>query len=58
MEEVSWEVDTYMRILRVIGGAENDEQVKRARNLLEEFKHHFPQAKPMWDAYCEAKGIA
>ena len=57
MEAPDWEAETYKRLLMVIGAQETDEQMARAKQLLRDFNHFFPNAKGKWDEFCRSLGV-
>lgn len=52
-----WELETYKRLLSLIGGQESGDKLERAKTLLREFNYFFPNAKTKFDALCVAYRI-
>jgi hypothetical protein len=47
---MDWELQTYRRILALIGGQESVADRERAKAMMREFLHWWPTAKAKWDA--------
>lgn len=56
-EAPPWEAETYKRLLTLIGGFDRGEEFDRAKTLFREFNHFFPNAKVIWDTYCQSMGV-
>lgn len=52
-----WELQTYRRLLALIGGQETPEGRDRAKALMREFLHWWPTAKEKWDAELASAGL-